>query len=443
VKVHLVGIAGSGMSVLAKLLFALGYEVSGCDADNKHKLDELKELGIDVFLGHSESHLNNCTMIVYSSAIKQDHIERHMASALGLPQLRRAEMLANILKNRFYIGVAGTHGKTTVTNMIGWILRQAGFGPTVLAGAELQYESQQKLPDLQGPAVVELDESDRSMELFSPNIAVVTNIELDHVDMFADVESAVESFSIYASNVQADGSIVAFGDSDNVRKAVRESGKDILYYGFSPDNNFRIASERKDSNKGFSFKLDALGKTFDITLPNPGRHNRLNATAAIAACYCFGIDIQASAEHLASYPGAKRRLELITRLKGVPVYLDYAHHPSEISATLQSLEELGLLKIMTIFQPHRYSRYQALFDGFVRSLSQPYRVIVLPIFGAGESGDPTDARKLANALPNATYVEDSLELGKMIRQSISKLDAIICMGAGDIADIIKDTLGDG
>jgi UDP-N-acetylmuramate--alanine ligase len=418
-KVHLMGIGGSGVSALARVLAARGDEVSGCDTKESDTTAELEDAGIRVELGHDPEHVLLQDLLVYSGAIKSSP-ELDAARAMGVRVLTRAEMLAELIAETDSIAIGGSAGKTTVTYMIGHILTEAGLDPTVLVG-----DGSSSRAGRSRWLVAEVDESDGSLVLHHPKRAIITNIELDHTDHFKDVGEVRDLFARFVASLPAEGLAVLCADDEPASSL--ESPARRVTYGFSANADYRCG-------EGRPFVIHHEGRELGtINLRQPGRHNVQNATGAAAMALECGVSFSDVAGALARFPGAHRRLEFIGLFQGAVVYDDYGHHPTKVRATLQAARELRHRRLIVVFQPHRYSRLSALMQDFSRAFTRADKVLVLDVYSAGED-NPTgvQATDLANLLPNGSYVGDFQGARQALESLVGPDDLVLLMGAGDI-----------
>ncbi len=413
------GAGGAGVSALARVFLARGDEVSGCDLKASETTEELEAAGVRIMIGHDPEHVLFQDLLVYSGAIKASP-ELDAARAMGLKVLSRAEMLAELINQSDSIAVAGTAGKTTLTHMLGHILVTAGYDPTVLVGdgASARAGRSKWL-------VAETDESDGTLTLHHPRRAIVTNIELDHPDHFRDVSAVRDLFQWFVLNLPDDGLAVLCADDELARELKPKARR--ITYGFRHDATYRCEPVRP-------FPIHHGGQELGrINLKQPGRHNIQNATAAAAMALEIGISFADVAAALESFPGAHRRMELLGIFQGATVYDDYAHHPTEVRATIEAARELRHRRLIVVFQPHRYSRLSALMHDFSRAFQGADKVLVLDVYSAGEQNTSgVQASDLAHQLPNGTYVGDFKTAREMLEGLVGPGDLLLLMGAGDI-----------
>ncbi len=388
-KVHLVGIGGAGMSALAHLLKGKGFFVSGCDVSRTTYVEKLIDAGVPVSLGHDESHLDlySPDLVVYSSAIACHNTELQVARARRIPLARRAEILSLFFNCHRGIGIAGTHGKTTTSSMISLVLDAAGRSPTVAIGGELcDIGGNAKLGE--GPEMVaELDESDGSFELFNCDVAVVTNVDWDHVDHYPDVESVRTAFVRFLNRVKAGGTVVTCAeDLGALAVAERSVPERLITYGWGKSWEWGATEVQHIPGGGVSFSVLHRGVPMgNLSLRLSGDHNVLNALAACAVADLMGIPFDVVRSALGSFRGAKRRMQWVGTTNDIIIYDDYGHHPREVEVTLRAVRQIFPGRILlAIFQPHRYTRTGALYKDFSRVLSLADESFLLPIYPADE-----------------------------------------------------------
>ncbi len=424
-RVHLMGAGGAGVSALARVFLARGDDVSGCDLKESETTDELQDAGVRILVGHDPEHVLGQDLLVYSGAIKRSP-ELDAARAMGVKALSRAEMLARLINESDSIAVAGTAGKTTVTHMVGHILVTAGYDPTVLVGDGSSARAGQS-----EWLVAETDESDGTLTLHHPQRAIVTNIELDHPDHFRDVSAVRDLFQWFIEGLPKEGLAVVCADDELARELRPKSRK--ITYGFRHDATYRCEPERPfPLYRG----LDLLGR---VNLRQPGRHNIQNATAAAAMALELGIGFEDVAAALNSFPGAHRRMEFLGVFQGAAVYDDYAHHPTKVRATIEAARELRHRRLVVVFQPHRYSRLNALMHDFARAFEGADRVFVLDVYSAGEENvSGVQAADLAHQIPHGIYVGDFDKAREALEEIVGPDDLVLLMGAGDIKKLGDD-----
>jgi UDP-N-acetylmuramate--alanine ligase len=413
------GIGGAGVSALARVFLARGDEVSGCDVKASDTTDELEDAGVKIAIGHDPEHVLFQDMLVYSGAIK-NAAEIDAARKMGLKVLSRAEMLAELINDSDSIAVAGTAGKTTVTHMVGHILVTAGYDPTVLVG-----DGSSARAGKSEWLVAETDESDGTLTLHHPQRAIVTNIELDHPDHFRDLSAVRDLFEWFIEGLPENGLAVVCADDDLARELTPKARK--VTYGFRRGADYRCEPVRP-------FPIHHGGNELGrVNLRQPGRHNIQNATGAAAMALEIGVKFADVAAALASFPGARRRMEFLGVFQGATVYDDYAHHPTKVRATIEAARELRHRRLIVVFQPHRYSRLAALMHNFARAFGGADKVLVLDTYSAGEQNvSGVKASDLAHQIPGATYVGDFTRAKEELEGLVGPDDLVLLMGAGDI-----------
>lgn len=436
-NIHFVGIGGSGMSGIAEVLATLGYKVSGSDLKDSPVTDRLRKLGVIIHIGHQASNIGGSHVVVTSTAVSPQNSEVVAARAQGIPVIPRIEMLAELARLKYTIAVAGTHGKTTTTSMVASVLQAGGLDPTVVVGGRLKHLDSGARLGKGDYLVAEADESDGSFLKLSPALAIVTNIDNDHLDYYGTFEKICDAFVQYASRVPFYGAVIACLDDPHVRSQIPRMTRRIITYGFDPAAAYRAERLAVDVS-GTTFEVQCESKPVgSIRLQVPGRHNVLNALAAVAVGRELSIPMAKIAEGLQAYEGVGRRMELKGEKNGVAVIDDYGHHPTEIRATLAALRErYPSRRLVVLFQPHRYTRTQSLWADFANCFRQADRVFILDIYAAGEkpiegvaSQMIVDAMK--NTHPSASALPSPVSLDRL-RSDVSAGDVIVTLGAGDV-----------
>ncbi len=439
-RLHFVGIGGAGMSGIAELCLRLGLAVSGCDRQPSPTTMRLQQLGVPVEHGHHPGHLGlELDALVISSAVKFSNPEVTAARDLKIPVISRAEMLGELLRMaRLGIAVGGTHGKTTTTSLIGLIMEEAGLDPTVAIGGNLRARGSNVRLGRGDFMVAEADESDASFLLLLPTIAVVTNIDPEHLDYYGTIERVREAYLNFINRVPFYGMAVLGIDNTNVRGLLPAIRKPVVTYGISPDADLR--AER--------IVIDGLSTSFEVirneqvvgraTIPLPGQHLALDALAAIAVALELGIDFDIAARALVAFSGISRRFEIKGAAAGRIVLDDYAHHPEEVRATLRAARAAFHRRIVTVFQPHRFTRLRDLFAEFLAAFDDTDVLYLMEVYGAGE--DPiadVTARRLYEGLRarghlNVHYLADDCEPVLRLMHETMEGDLLITLGAGDV-----------
>ena len=442
--IHFVGIGGIGMSGIAEVMHQLGYKVQGSDASDSYVVEKLRKTGIPVTVGHSADNLGDAAVVVCSTAIKDSNPEVRAAAEQRLPRVRRAEMLAELMRMQKTVAVAGTHGKTTTTSMIAALLDGGGLDPTVINGGIInRYGSNARL----GKSdwwVIEADESDGSFLRLDGTIAVVTNIDPEHLEHYGSFDAVKDAFVEFIENVPFYGLAVLCVDHPEVQNIIgRIRDRRIVTYGFSA-----LADVRADNvtpvSGGTRFDVLVLGREGDrrtiegIHVPIPGRHNVQNALAAIAVALELGNSDEAIVASFERFEGVKRRFTKVGEADGAVIIDDYAHHPTEIRAVLAAAREGAQGRVIAVMQPHRFTRLQSLMDEFQNAFNDADVVFVTPVYAAGEEPiDGVDSNVLAEGIRAHGHrmvrsVENLDELCRELRDLAAEGDMVICMGAGDI-----------
>jgi UDP-N-acetylmuramate--alanine ligase len=445
-RIHFIGIGGIGMSGIAKIMHTLGYKVQGSDLSSSINTQHLKQLGIEIFDSHDESNLRDVKYVVVSSAIKPNNIELSKAHKLGLPIIPRAEMLAEIMRFKTCVAISGSHGKTTTTSMIAHIFEVAGINPTVINGGIINSKDTNAYTGNSDFFITEADESDATFIRVPATIGVITNIDPEHLDFYGSFDNLIEAFRKFIFNIPFYGFIVACVDHENVKNLLNDiTAKKIITYGIeSTHANVRAFNIRMDGfNSVFDVKISGAGGDFgdiviqDIYLSVPGLHNILNSLAAIAIAIEMDFGPRVIQEAFKTFFGVKRRFSKVGQYGDITIIDDYAHHPQEIKATIKAakyLADLNKAKLITICQPHRYSRVANLIDEFSCCFDLADTVYITQIYGAGED-NPTqiDQFLLAQKInhPNVYPLGSMDDLPEIISNMFGK-NIILMMGAGDI-----------
>jgi UDP-N-acetylmuramate--alanine ligase len=447
-KLHFVGIGGIGMSGIAELLLNLGYQVSGSDLKPSPVTERLTALGGKISFGHKAENVTEGThVVVISSAVRSDNVEVLEAKRLQIPVIPRAEMLAELMRLKYGVAIAGSHGKTTTTSMIATVLVNGGLDPTAVIGGRLNaFGSNAKLG--KGDFLVaEADESDGSFLKLTPTIAVVTNIDREHLDHYANLEEIQAAFVSFVNKVPFYGAAVLCLDDPNVQAILPRVERRILTYGTSNQADL-VASHIEFLDFGTSSQVRYRGNALGVLqLRVPGEHGILNALAAVAAGLELEIPFEKIAAALASFQNADRRFQIKGEHKGVLVVDDYGHHPTEIVATLSAARHACERRIVTVFQPHRYTRTQALEEDFARAFYHADALIVLPIYAASEEPIPgITAERLVEQIKNfghrdVRYAPGFAAARQLLKDTLQKGDLLLTLGAGDVWKIGEEFLG--
>jgi UDP-N-acetylmuramate--alanine ligase len=437
-RLHLVGIGGSGMCGIAEVLVNLGYPVTGSDLASNPATRRLKKLGAGVHRGHKAKHVADADVVVVSSAVREDNPEVIEARRLGIPVIPRAEMLAELMRMKYGVAVAGAHGKTTTTALISEVLGRGRLDPTVVIGGRVgKLRSGAKLG--RGEIMVaEADESDGSFLKMKPTIAVVTNIDREHLDHYRDLAEIQDTFVRFLSRVPFYGAAVVCLDDPNVRAILPRVDRKQITYGLSSDADV-VATDVEIS--GFASRYVAVAggdRMGTIEIRVPGRHSVYNSLAAVAVGLELDVPFKTIAAALKSFRGVDRRLQLRGEAFGAKVVDDYGHHPTEIAATLAAVREGFGARTLVVFQPHRYSRSRALLEEFGAAFHLADHVVVTDVYAAGEDPLPgIDGSVVADSLvrhghPSVTYEPRQKEIPRLLRQWIRPGDIVVTLGAGDV-----------
>jgi len=442
--IHFVGIGGIGMSGIAEVMHNLGYKVQGSDVAEGYVIEGLRKRGIPVAIGHSADNLCDAAVVVTSTAIKRENPEVAAAYANRVPVVRRAEMLAELMRLKSTVAVAGTHGKTTTTSMIAAMLDAGGVDPTVINGGIINsYGSNARL-GASDWMVVEADESDGSFLRLDGTIAVVTNIDPEHLDHYGSFDRVKDAFVEFVENVPFYGAAILCLDHPEVQALLpRVRDRRIVTYGFSAQADVRGVNVVPGAG-GNRFEVlirsrdGSVRSIEDIALPMAGRHNVQNALAAVAVAIELGLDDSTIQRGFAAFGGVKRRFTKVGEAGGVTIIDDYGHHPVEIRAVLSAAREFATGKVIAVVQPHRYSRLGGLMDEFAQAFNDADQVMVTPVYAAGEAPvDGVDADALVERLKArghraATTVESAEALATVLASEAAAGDLVVCLGAGDI-----------
>lgn len=444
--VHFVGIGGIGMSGIAEVLHNLGYAVQGSDQSENANVQRLRKKGIEVFIGHRASNIGQAEVVVASSAIPADNPERVEARERNLPIVRRAEMLAELMRFRNAIAIGGTHGKTTTTSMVGTLLDAGGLDPTVINGGIINaYGTNARMGEGDW-MVVEADESDGTFLKLPADVAVVTNIDPEHLDHYGSFEKVREAFAAFVENVPFYGFGVMCLDHKEVQALTAKiTDRRVITYGANPQADVRYCDvQAEGASNRFSVefrdrKTGEIERADDMVLPMPGVHNVSNATAAIAIAHELGVSTDKIRKGLASFAGVRRRFTHTGSWHGVEIFDDYGHHPVEISAVLAAARASAKgKKVIAVKQPHRYTRLRDLFDEFCAAFNDADTVLVAPVYPAGEDPIPdADSAALVNGLKSSGHrdvraIQKPQEIAPAIAEIAKPGDFVIFLGAGNI-----------
>lgn len=442
-KYYFIAIGGIGMSGLAKYLLENGYEVSGSDINDSKYIDKLRDLGAKVFIGHDEKNVPEDCIVVASSAIKEDNPEMQKAKKLGLPIYHRSDVLAKLSSmGKFFLGYSGTHGKTTTSGLCAYVLEKACLKPSYVVGG--------MLPDIGTNAhsqdgkffCAELDESDGTIVKYSPNVVVVNNLEADHLDFYKNgLQSIVETFDKFLSNLKPDAIVLINNDCNGTNML---SGRSFVTYGLN-DADYTAKNIEYDEDYT-TFDIYYKGQLLsDMKICLKGQHNVYNALAVYASLHQAGVDMNLVKPHFATFTGMGRRFQKVCEFKGVSVYDDYAHHPTEIKATLSSAKSFKNKNVIAVFQPHRYTRLSNLWNEFLNSFNDVNHVVVTDVYAASEKPiEGINSKKFTEELSkkcSAEYIQGDIScVAKSLYPRLKSGDVIIGLGAGTITNLGKELL---
>jgi UDP-N-acetylmuramate--alanine ligase len=439
-RIHLVGIGGIGMSGIAEVLLTLGYSVSGSDTKPSTITERLQNLGAAIYEGHKATNVEGAHVVVTSSAIKTDNPEVAEAHKRKIPVIPRAEMLAELMRLKYGVAVAGAHGKTTTTSLVASVLAAAHLDPTFVIGGRVNQAGTTAKLGKGEYFVVEADESDRSFLLLAPVVAVVTTIDREHLDQYASLEDIQDAFIQFVNRVPFHGAAIVCLDEPNVQAIIPGVKRPIITYGTSSQADL-IISEVKLEGLGSEFRLTYRGEDLGLfRMPHPpGMHNVRNAAAAAAVALYLNVPADLIREGLANFAGVGRRFDIKGVVDNITVIDDYGHHPAEIRATLEAARVCKFLRLLVLFQPHRYTRTQHLWDEFCRAFNQADILVLTDIYAASEAPIPgVTSEALANAIreaghKNVFYVRSMQEGIEHLLHAARAGDAILTVGAGNIS----------
>ena len=430
------------MSGIALVLAKRGVRVTGSDLKGSRYSRALEAAGVPIIIGHAAENLGDPEIVVVSSAIPESNPELAEARRRGLPVWQRAKMLAHLAGDRLTIAVAGTHGKTSTSSMVATMLSKMNLAPTFLIGGEVDGFDTNAVNGSGPHYVVEADESDGSFLNLDPQVAVITNVEADHLDHYGTLEAVEATFVEFMGRVHEDGVLVICGDDARLVELASGCGRRVVKYGFGPDCEVRCsAGERAGIGTRFSVEFPG-GVVVESLTRVPGRHMITNATAALASAWVLGLDVVESAAGLAEFTGVRRRFDLVGEVAGVTVVDDYAHHPTEVRATLGAASELGFERVIVLFQPHRYSRTDALTEDFADAFGSAERAVFMDVYSAGEAPIPgVSGKTLLDALlrkhprTQAAYLPHRSDIVSYLCSRVRAGDLVMTMGAGDVTAV--------
>ena len=440
--IHFIGIGGIGMSGIAEILINQGYTVQGSDLKETEITSRLERMGASIKIGHHKNNLMNVAVVVISSAINRDNPELNYARSTGLPVVRRAEMLAELMRMKSNVAIAGTHGKTTTTTLVATLLDEGGFDPTVINGGIIHAYGSNARAGAGEWMVVEADESDGTFTRLPATIALITNIDPEHLEHWGNFDALRQGFLDFISNIPFYGVAVCCSDHPEVQKLIYKiSDRQIKTFGLNAQADIRGVNLKYDEGRAhFDIKFQKENFTItDCILPMPGDYNVSNALGAVAVAHHLGVENNKIREALAYFKGVNRRFTKVGKLNGITFIDDYAHHPVEISAVLRAAREISSGRIVAVHQPHRYTRLSALFKDFCSCFNDADIVAISDVYSAGEqkiSGASKDDLVIGlngHGHRHAVAVSNLQELSKLIADNAKSGDIVICLGAGNIS----------
>ena len=445
-RIHFVGIGGIGMSGIAEVLLTLGYKVSGSDLRESSVTQRLASLGAIIFVGHRAENVTGSEAVVTTSAVTRDNPEIQAARAQHIPVIPRAEMLAELMRLKYGIAIAGMHGKTTTTSMVAAVLAAGGLDPTVVVGGRVDAMGSNARLGKSQYLVAEADESDRSFLKLSPILSIVTNVDREHMDCYRDMDDVEQAFVDFMNRVPFYGAVIACHDDERLRNLLPRLERRVITYGVGEASAFRSrvldeGCRSEDGRPRSRFEVVNRGKKIgEFDLHVPGHHNVLNATAAVAAGVGLDIPAEKISEALSQFRGVDRRFQLKGKVDGVSIVDDYGHHPTEIRATLSAARQCGFKKIHVIFQPHRYTRTRDLADEFATAFGHADTLQLLDIYAASEEPIPgVTAQGLAERITSsgtqAEYVTSFADAANHAAANAKSGDLVLTLGAGSVYQI--------
>ncbi len=437
--VHFIGIGGYGMSAIARVMLEMGYTVTGSDVASQELTEKLAAKGAKIYIGHTPEHIAGADIVVYSTALSRDNVERVAAEELNIPTLHRSQMLARLLNERKGVAVAGAHGKTTTSSMIALVMERCNVDPTYIIGGEITNLGTNAKAGKSEFVVAEADESDGSFLQYHPWQGIVTNIEADHLENYdGDFNRLKSAYVQFLSQIRPDGAAIVCADDQNIREMIPQLQTRVITYGVEHESDY-MATDIQLGDRRLSFTMSRKGTALGtIELSVPGRHNMYNAMATVISCLEAGIPFDQIAASILEFHGAKRRFQVLGESNDILIIDDYAHHPTEIEATISAARATGK-RIIAVFQPQRYSRTFFLLDAFSRAFSEANEVIITDIYSpAGEKQiEGVHSSKLVdlivqNSNANAIYLPTKEAVIEELKDRLQPGDLVLTMGAGDI-----------
>lgn len=436
-RIHVIGIGGAGMRAIAQILVSQGYEVTGSDVHDSAAIERFRQQGVTVYLKQEAKNVANAEVVVRSTAIHDDNPEIVEAKRLGLPILHRSDIVKNVLDMTKGIAVAGAHGKTTTTSMIGQILVEADMDPSVIIGGEVDYLNGSSQWGHGEYSVAEADESDGSFLKLNPYRVLITNIENDHMDHYGTIENLWNAFKEFICKLPKDGVAVVCGDNTALQQIMPDVDRTFITYGSSSANDYWYDDLHYEEGKLYFTVMKGQKKLGQVVLQVPGKHNVLNALGAFAMTYELGVPVEAIIGALGKFKGAKRRFETKGHVKGVWVVDDYAHHPTEIAATLRAAKSMGTHRVVCLFQPHRYTRTSLLLKQYQHAFDAADVLMMTDIYAAGEEPiQGITGRSIPDAVEatgkKVIYVADINDAPAKLKELVQSGDLVLTMGAGTV-----------
>jgi len=443
-NIHLIGIGGISMSGIAKLLLDKGFSVSGSDIKDNELLSELKKMGAQITIGHSKDNVFGAELVVVSNAIPEDNVELQYAQRQEITIYKRAEMIAKLMENKKGIAISGTHGKTTTTAMVGFVLKGAKLDPTILLGGKLDVLEENACAGNGDYFITEADESDGSLLYLNPDISVITNIELDHHDYYENTRQLISTFKDFCKKTIKRGFCMLNAENPNLQQIINKfPDENIFTFGFK--NGDLRAGNITLLPFGSLFSVNYQGKDLgEINLQVPGYHNIKNALACIGTCLNLNMNFVEIKKYIEEFSGVKRRFEKKGLIEDILIIDDYAHHPTEIKETIKAAKNTGYERIIAIFQPHRYTRTRHLLKEFSKSFKPVDYLIITPIYSAGEEPiKGVSSKKLVNLIKRNTktkvkFIEDFTDILNHLNKIVKSRDLLLTLGAGDIYKVGED-----
>lgn len=438
--VHFIGIGGYGMSAIAKVMLEMGYRISGSDLAQQELTEKLRAKGARVYIGHEAQNVSGADLVVYSTALSKDNVEMQAAEELNIPIIHRSQMLARLMNERKGIAVAGAHGKTTTSSMIALVMETTGMDPTYIIGGEIMNVGSNAKAGKGDYVVAEADESDGTFLQYHPTLALVNNIEADHLENYdGNFENLKQAYAQFLSQVRPGGKAIVCLDDQHLQAMIPQIASDVVTYGIEMAAADFVAADIVLGDRKVTFTVQRGGETLgEIALSVPGRHNVYNALATVITCLEAGISFERIAAAITAFRGAKRRFQVLGEVGGILVIDDYAHHPTEIEATISAAKATGK-RIIAVFQPQRYTRTYYLFEQFSRCFGEADEVIITDIYSpAGEKRiEGVDSAKLVelirqNSNPHVRHIPTRDEVQAELTGRVQAGDLVLTMGAGDI-----------